>query len=81
MSSVNEILDQALKLPGEQRAELAQQLLESLEGAEFAPDVADAWQVELQRRLDTIRAGTAKMRPWDDVQRDIETARRARAAT
>jgi putative addiction module component (TIGR02574 family) len=62
------LLQKALSLPDHERAELAGNLLSSLETAVDA-DVDAAWQQEVSRRADEARSGKVKTVPWDDVQR------------
>jgi putative addiction module component (TIGR02574 family) len=50
----------ALSLPESERAELAHDLLVSLDGPPD-PDAAEAWEAEILRRLDQIDEGTAKL--------------------
>lgn len=47
------LLEQALALPADARAELAESLLESLDGPADAP-VSDAWRHEIRRRAEAI---------------------------
>ncbi len=76
--SEKEILEAAMKLPPDERARIAHELLESLDGA-FDEDVEKAWLEELKRRSQEIDAGTADLEDWGDVRaRMIE--RRARRA-
>lgn len=66
MADPAEVLREALSLTPEDRAALAVQLLESLDG-EPDPDVEEAWSAEIHRRVDEIRAGTAELVDADDV--------------
>ncbi len=61
------ILDEALQLSVSQRAEVAAELLASLDG-EPESDVESAWAEEIERRIQRIRAGQAKGRPWAEVR-------------
>jgi len=65
------ILADALKLDVEARAEVAAELLASLDGP-ADPDAEAAWEVEIARRVAAIEAGTIKLEPWEDVKRRIE---------
>jgi putative addiction module component (TIGR02574 family) len=58
-TTLSNVRTAALELDAPERAELAQELLSSLDGA---PDtgVAEAWDEELSRRLDEVEAGTAR---------------------
>jgi putative addiction module component (TIGR02574 family) len=51
---------EVLKLSDPDRAELAQQLVASLDGTPD-PGVEEAWDAEILRRLAEIDAGTAKL--------------------
>lgn len=65
------VLADALKLDSEARAELAAELLASLDGP-ADPDAEAAWDVEIARRVAAIEAGTLKLEPWEEVKRRIE---------
>jgi len=65
------ILADALKLDVGARAELAAELLASLDGP-ADPDAEAAWEVEIARRVAAIEAGTVKLEPWENVKRRIE---------
>jgi putative addiction module component (TIGR02574 family) len=65
-----ELLQKALTLSDEERAELAGSLIDSLdttvdEGAE------SAWNQEILRRVKDLDSGKAKTVPWEEVQRRI----------
>jgi putative addiction module component (TIGR02574 family) len=65
------VLAEALRLDAEARAELAAELLASLDGP-ADPDAEVAWKAEIERRIAAIEAGAAKLEPWDEVRRRIE---------
>ncbi|MBI4729504.1 MAG: addiction module protein [Acidobacteria bacterium] len=65
------VLADALRLDVGSRAELAAELLASLDGP-ADPDAEAAWAVEIERRVAAIEAGTVKLEPWDNVKRRIE---------
>lgn len=65
------VLAEALRLDSASRAELAAELLASLDGP-ADPDAEAAWNVEIDRRIDAIDAGTIRLEPWDQVKRRIE---------
>ena len=69
--AVKAILADALRLEAEARAELAAELLASLDGPED-PAAEAAWAIEIQRRIAAIDAGTAKLESWDAVRQRIE---------
>lgn len=61
----------ALRLDPETRAELAEELLSSLDGP-GDPDAEAAWDAEIDRRITAIEAGTIRLEPWADVKHRIE---------
>jgi putative addiction module component (TIGR02574 family) len=65
------VLADALRLDDEARAELAAELLASLEGP-ADPDAERAWDAEIERRIAAIEAGTMRLEPWEQVRRRIE---------
>jgi putative addiction module component (TIGR02574 family) len=65
------VLADALRLDLDARAEIAAELLASLDGP-ADPDAEAAWAVEIERRVAAIEAGTVKLEPWEDVKRRIE---------
>lgn len=65
------VLAEALRLGEDERAELAAEILASLDGP-ADDDSEQAWADEIKRRIASIEAGTAKLEPWDEVRRRIE---------
>ncbi len=65
------ILEQALKLPSNERAAVAEQLIQSLDPIQET-DVEQAWQQEVQRRLTEFENGEATTIPWEEVQRRLK---------
>ena len=63
----SEILRKALALPENERADLASSLIESLDPT-VEPDVEAAWQEEIARRMEELRAGRAQTVPWNEVR-------------
>jgi putative addiction module component (TIGR02574 family) len=63
----NELLRKALALPETERAELAGNLIASLD-ATVDPDVDLAWQQEVVHRLHEIQSGRVETVPWEEVQ-------------
>jgi putative addiction module component (TIGR02574 family) len=60
-----EILENALKLKPQERLELADLLLESLDLPDRA--IEEIWAQEAQRRLEAYRAGKLKGIPFEEV--------------
>jgi putative addiction module component (TIGR02574 family) len=65
-----ELLQKALALTDEERAELAGSLIESLDGRADS-DAETAWNQEIVRRAADLDAGRAKTVPWEEVQERI----------
>jgi putative addiction module component (TIGR02574 family) len=65
--TTDDILNKAKRLSTTERAELAAALLASLDG-EPEGDVEAAWAAEIQRRVERLRSGDAKGRPWPEVR-------------
>ncbi len=73
-----ELLREALALPPEERADVAAELLASLDEAEpaDAADVEAAWAAEIERRARRVLAGESAGIPWEEVRRRAESALR-----
>jgi hypothetical protein len=67
MSPAKQHLEALLKLPAEERSAAAEVLLESLEDEESDRDPAEAWAVEIQRRIEENAPGI----PADEVFADL----------
>ena len=65
------VLADALRLDSASRAELAAELLASLDGP-ADPEAERAWNDEIDRRIEAIEAGTMRIEPWEQVKRRIE---------
>jgi putative addiction module component (TIGR02574 family) len=68
--TVAEILDAALALPEEERAELAELIAASL--AAPPSSLHPAWGAELRRRAAEIDSGQVKPIPWDEVRKQVQ---------
>ena len=68
----HELLQKALALPENERAELAGTLISSLETT-VDPDVDAAWQAEVARRAQEVESGKVKTVPWEEVQKKGRT--------
>ena len=66
------MLAEALRLDVKTRAEIACELLASLDGP-ADPDAEQAWAAEIDRRVKALEAGTEPLESWDDVKHRIET--------
>lgn len=61
------VLQEALKLPEQERTEIANALLESL-GPEPEADVEAAWRQEVAARVAALEAGGVEMTPWEEIR-------------
>jgi putative addiction module component (TIGR02574 family) len=78
MATPHKLLSDALGLPRADRAELATQLLRSLDdGTEHDIDAA-VWTKELERRAAAVADGTADLVPWDDFRVALHADLKAR---
>lgn len=64
------IVEQALKLSPTERADVAEQLLASLDEA-LDSDVEKAWQEEIQRRLQQVERGEVELMDSDTVMAEL----------
>jgi hypothetical protein len=75
MTAFEVVLDQALKLPDEERGKLAARLLNSLEsddGDQLSAEEWDgAWSAELDKRVREIREGTVELVDGDEVLTEL----------
>jgi len=68
-----ELFKQALELSVEERADLAAQILESLEASDD-PSVQAAWQAEIKRRMADVASGAVKPISLDEFQRRLKSS-------
>ncbi len=73
-----DILAEILRLPANERARLALELLRSLDGEPEAGAVA-AWDAEIERRGAEVDDGTAETMTLEDYQAHVQKRRAARA--
>lgn len=69
------ILEEALKLPATERADVAAALLDSLDDAtvDSAEEVQRAWAAEIERRARQVIVGDSQGRSWEEVRSEIES--------
>jgi putative addiction module component (TIGR02574 family) len=79
-SRAQELLREALTLPLDERADVAAELLASLDDAEREQpeEVEAAWAAEIERRARRVLAGESAGIPWEDVRRRAEGELRRR---
>jgi putative addiction module component (TIGR02574 family) len=66
------LLSVALRLPVDERAELAAELLASLDGDPGA-DVEAAWVQEIERRARRVLEHGSRGRTWDEVRAELRS--------
>ena len=70
---VSELLKRALSLPVDERAALANTLLDSLEttNESVTDSVEEAWDREVARRIEDLKTGKAVTVPWEQLHREL----------
>jgi putative addiction module component (TIGR02574 family) len=71
--SAEALLDSALKLPSDDRARIAAELIASLDGIPEA-GVEAAWDAEVKRRIAQADQGEVQLLDWNDVKADVAQA-------
>jgi putative addiction module component (TIGR02574 family) len=66
---VSDLLKRALALSPDERAALANTLLDSLETGNES--VQEAWDKEVARRMADLKAGKAVTVPWEQLHREL----------
>ena len=69
-TQAQQILQSALSLPPDDRVEIAESLILSLD-EERAAEIEEAWAAEIKRRLDSIDKGDVKLVPWEEALRPM----------
>jgi putative addiction module component (TIGR02574 family) len=77
VTAASDRLTEILRLPAEERARLAVELIRSLDG-EADPDAAEAWDSEIERRGAELEAGNAQTMTLDEYRAHIRARRAAR---
>lgn len=73
MATVEQLIAQAMTLPSESRARLADLLVESLEGDDLG-DVEQLWLGEAKRRRDEVRSGKVETISGEKALRRVRDA-------
>ena len=71
--TVQQLAEEAMTLPTESRAHLADLLVESLD-AEKLGRIDQAWAAEAKRRRDEVRAGQVNTIPGEEALRKVRNA-------
>ena len=69
-TTVEELVEQAMNLPGESRARLADLLVESLDAEELGR-IDRLWAAEATRKRDEVRAGLVETVPGEEGLRKM----------
>jgi putative addiction module component (TIGR02574 family) len=72
--SSTELMNKAMELAADERAELARQLILSLDSPPPDSDADEAWNEEIERRLQRADRGDAKLIDWRE---SVERARKS----
>lgn len=70
-SRSRELLEAALRLSAEERAELAVELVASVDGGPDA-DAEAAWAAEITRRVSATLEGTARTVDWPSLRKRVQ---------
>ena len=76
--AATDVLNEILRLPAEERARLALELIRSLDG-EPDTDAAAAWDAEIERRGAEVEAGGVATMSLDEYRAHVRARRVARA--
>jgi putative addiction module component (TIGR02574 family) len=68
-SSYETVLNDALHLPLEERSRIATRLIESMDEDDF--ELSSAWQAEVERRIASIKEGTATLLSHDEAMASV----------
>ncbi len=68
--TLEKLVEEAMSLPGESRARLADLIMESLDGDDLG-QVEQLWIAEAKRRRDEVRAGNVQTIPGEKALREI----------
>lgn len=66
------LLEAAMKLPDDERAELAAILSDSIGDGHTEAEIDAAWIAEAKRRLAEFRSGKSQAVPSEDVERELD---------
>ena len=74
--NTEKILTEALGIPPEERALIAERLITSLDAATDL-DVETAWQQEVQKRLAALDRGEVALMSWEEARQKLRSGRHA----
>jgi putative addiction module component (TIGR02574 family) len=65
--SEDQLIKEALSMPENIRAKIAERLIASLHG-QSSPEIDKAWHAEIEKRVKEIESGEVKCIPWEDIR-------------
>jgi putative addiction module component (TIGR02574 family) len=68
---ISDLLKRALALSVDERAALANTLLDTLDGTNDSVSIQEAWDAEVARRIEELKAGKAVTVPWEELHREL----------
>jgi putative addiction module component (TIGR02574 family) len=68
--TAEKLLSQVLTLDEKDRASVAGALIESLHG-DADPNVEEAWDIEIRRRVEELESGSVEPIPWSEVRQRL----------
>ena len=68
---ISDLLKRAFALPVDERAALANTLLDTLDGTNESVSIHEAWDAEVARRIEDLKAGKAVTVPWEELRREL----------
>ena len=68
---VSDLLKRALALPIDERAALANTLLDTLESTNESVSIKEAWDTDVARRIEDLKAGKAVTVRWEELHREL----------
>jgi putative addiction module component (TIGR02574 family) len=71
--SISDIRREAMRLSPEERADLAGELIESLD-ADVDSTAEAAWQAEVSRRVRELDEGSVRLIPWTELRKRLGPA-------
>jgi putative addiction module component (TIGR02574 family) len=71
MTRAEQLVEEALQLPEDDREWIVDRLSQSIEG-DSAESVEAAWAVEIDRRIKEIDEGKVELRPWDETMAELK---------
>lgn len=78
-AAAKQILEAAMKLPEDEREQLAIELSTSVHGGFASAQIEQEWTAEIQRRSQQIDDGTAELVEWSEIKERIANRRARRA--